>query len=87
VPVPVLRVARPSGDLQPFLKFYRDGLGLALLYRFEDHDGYRCAAKRGMGSLMPAAAICAHSSVGGEADSQSAGSEPHLAQKRKFLSE
>jgi catechol 2,3-dioxygenase-like lactoylglutathione lyase family enzyme len=39
-PVPVLRVARPSDDLDPLLKFYRDGLGFSLLYRFEDHDGF-----------------------------------------------
>jgi catechol 2,3-dioxygenase-like lactoylglutathione lyase family enzyme len=37
---PILRVARPSDDLDALLRFYRDGLGLALLYRFEDHDGF-----------------------------------------------
>jgi len=31
---PVLRVARPSDDLDGLLRFYRDRLGLALLYRF-----------------------------------------------------
>jgi catechol 2,3-dioxygenase-like lactoylglutathione lyase family enzyme len=39
-PVPVLRVARPSDDLDALLPFYRDGLGLAVLYRFADHDGF-----------------------------------------------
>jgi catechol 2,3-dioxygenase-like lactoylglutathione lyase family enzyme len=35
-----LRVARPTDDLDALLAFYRDGLGLELLYRFEDHDGF-----------------------------------------------
>jgi catechol 2,3-dioxygenase-like lactoylglutathione lyase family enzyme len=38
--VPVLRVARPSDDIEALLPFYRDGLGLAVLYRFEDHAGF-----------------------------------------------
>ena len=37
---PVLRVARPSDNLEALLQFYRQGLGFALLYRFEDHDGF-----------------------------------------------
>jgi catechol 2,3-dioxygenase-like lactoylglutathione lyase family enzyme len=37
---PTLRVARPSDDLDRLLPFYVDGLGLELLYRFEDHDGF-----------------------------------------------
>jgi catechol 2,3-dioxygenase-like lactoylglutathione lyase family enzyme len=37
---PILRVARPSDDLDGLLRFYRDGLGLRVLYRFEDHDGF-----------------------------------------------
>ena len=36
---PVLRIARPTDAIEPLLAFYRDGLGLELLYRFEDHDG------------------------------------------------
>jgi len=38
--VPILRVARPSDDLEALLPFYRDGLGMDVLYRFEDHDGF-----------------------------------------------
>ena len=38
--VPTLRVARPSDDLDALLRFYEHGLGLTLLYRFEDHDGF-----------------------------------------------
>ena len=37
---PVLRVARASDDLDALLPFYRDGLGLELLYRFENHEGF-----------------------------------------------
>jgi catechol 2,3-dioxygenase-like lactoylglutathione lyase family enzyme len=37
---PVLRVARPSDDLEALLGFYRDGLGLTVLGSFEDHDGF-----------------------------------------------
>ncbi len=37
---PVLRVARASDDLDSLLPFYRDGLGLDLLARFTDHDGF-----------------------------------------------
>ncbi len=35
-----LRVARPTDDLAAVLRFYRDGLGLDLLYEFNDHDGF-----------------------------------------------
>jgi catechol 2,3-dioxygenase-like lactoylglutathione lyase family enzyme len=38
--VPKLRVARPTDDIEALLGFYRDGLGLDVLYRFEDHDGF-----------------------------------------------
>src|SRR5262245_41379367 len=37
---PILRVARPTDDLDGVLRFYSDGLGLSLLYRFDDHDGF-----------------------------------------------
>jgi catechol 2,3-dioxygenase-like lactoylglutathione lyase family enzyme len=38
---PTLRVARPSDDLDALLRFYRDGLGLAVLYEFAaDEDGF-----------------------------------------------
>jgi catechol 2,3-dioxygenase-like lactoylglutathione lyase family enzyme len=37
---PVLRVARPSDDLGSLLRFYADGLGFSILYRFKDHAGF-----------------------------------------------
>lgn len=37
---PKLRVARPTDDLDALIRFYRDGLGLEILYRFENHDGF-----------------------------------------------
>jgi catechol 2,3-dioxygenase-like lactoylglutathione lyase family enzyme len=35
-----LRVARPTDDIDGLIPFYRDGLGLSVLFRFEDHDGF-----------------------------------------------
>jgi catechol 2,3-dioxygenase-like lactoylglutathione lyase family enzyme len=37
---PVLRVARPTDDFEPLVRFYRDGLGLEVLFSFQDHDGF-----------------------------------------------
>ena len=39
-PSVTLRVARPTDDIEALLPFYRDGLGLAVLARFEDHEGF-----------------------------------------------
>jgi len=38
--VPILRVARPTDDIDALIPFYQDGLGLDVLFRFEDHDGF-----------------------------------------------
>src|SRR5262249_12046603 len=35
-----LRVARPTDDLVPLVKFYRDGMGLKVIGEFKDHDGF-----------------------------------------------
>lgn len=40
IEAPTLRIARPTDDLDAVLAFYRDGLGLPVLYRFADHDGF-----------------------------------------------
>ena len=38
--VPHLRVARPSDDLEAVVKFYRDGLGLEVLFELAGHEGF-----------------------------------------------
>lgn len=40
VDVAQVRIARPTDKLEALAAFYRDGLGLAELYRFTDHGGY-----------------------------------------------
>lgn len=35
-----VRIARPTDGLDDLLPFYATGLGLSVLYRFEDHDGF-----------------------------------------------
>ena len=35
-----LRVARPSDDLDALIPFYKQGLGLEILYCFKDHVGF-----------------------------------------------
>lgn len=37
---PKLRLARPTDDIDALIPFYRDGLGLSVLARFQDHDGF-----------------------------------------------
>lgn len=36
----VLRVARPTDHLDQVVHFYTEGLGLQILYRFENHEGF-----------------------------------------------
>jgi len=38
--LPILRVARPSDDIDALLPFYRDGLGFEVIGDFRDHDGF-----------------------------------------------
>ncbi len=38
--IPILRVARPTDNLDALLPFYIDGLGLEILYRFGGHDAF-----------------------------------------------
>jgi catechol 2,3-dioxygenase-like lactoylglutathione lyase family enzyme len=40
LPVQQVRVARPTDQLDQVVRFYRDGLGLPELYRFDGHAGY-----------------------------------------------
>jgi catechol 2,3-dioxygenase-like lactoylglutathione lyase family enzyme len=37
---PILRIARPSDNLEEVVRFYCEGLGLRVLFRFENHDGF-----------------------------------------------
>lgn len=37
---PVLRIARPTDNIDALKPFYRDGLGFDLLFEFHDHDGF-----------------------------------------------
>lgn len=39
-PEPMLRIARPVGDLERSVALYRDGLGLREIGRFENHAGF-----------------------------------------------
>jgi catechol 2,3-dioxygenase-like lactoylglutathione lyase family enzyme len=41
LPVVQVRVARPTDRLDEVVRFYRDGLGLAVIDSFEGHAGYR----------------------------------------------
>lgn len=38
--LPKLRVARPTDDIEALIPFYKDGLELEVLSRFEGHDGF-----------------------------------------------
>ena len=35
-----LRIARPTDNLAPVIRFYEEGLGLTRLGSFQDHDGF-----------------------------------------------
>lgn len=38
--IPKLRVARPTDNIAALIPFYRDGLGLEVLYQFYGHNGF-----------------------------------------------
>lgn len=38
--VPTLRIARPTNDLAPLIRFYGDGLGFEAIGQFENHAGF-----------------------------------------------
>ncbi|MEZ5830704.1 MAG: VOC family protein [Dongiaceae bacterium] len=38
--IPILRVGRPTDDLDALLPFYVGGLGFEVLYRFHEHEGF-----------------------------------------------
>jgi catechol 2,3-dioxygenase-like lactoylglutathione lyase family enzyme len=36
----IIRVARPTDRLDQVIRFYTDGLGFQILYRFDNHEGF-----------------------------------------------
>lgn len=36
----IVRIARPTDQLDEVVRFYTEGLGFKILYRFEGHDGF-----------------------------------------------
>ncbi len=64
---PILRVARPTDDIEALLAFYRDGLGLQELYRFEAHDGFDGVMLGGPGAPWHLEFTRAHGHAAGRA--------------------
>ena len=64
---PILRVTRPTDDLEALLPFYRDGLGLSVLYRFESHDGFDGVMLGGPGAPYHLEFTRAHGHTAGRA--------------------
>jgi len=67
---PVLRVARPTGNLDALLRFYEQGLGLTLLHRFEDHEGFDGIMLGGPGAPYHFEFTRAHGHAAGRAPSE-----------------
>ena len=65
-----LRIARPSDDLEALLPFYRDGLGMDILYRFTDHDGFDGVMLGGKGAPWHLEFTRAHGHRAGKAPTQ-----------------
>ena len=36
----IVRIARPTDQLNKVVRFYTEGLGLKILYHFEEHEGF-----------------------------------------------
>jgi catechol 2,3-dioxygenase-like lactoylglutathione lyase family enzyme len=68
--IPKLRVARPTDDLDHLLAFYRDGLGLDVLYRFENHEGFDGVMLGQEGAPYHFEFTRAHDHVAGKAPTQ-----------------
>ena len=62
-----LRVARPSDDIEALIPFYRDGLDLDILYRFENHDGFDGVMLGRPGASYHFEFTCAHGHIAGRA--------------------
>ena len=68
--VPTLRVARPSNNLDSLLRFYEQGLGLTLLFRFENHEGFDGIMLGRPGAPYHFEFTCAHNHTAGRAPAQ-----------------
>jgi catechol 2,3-dioxygenase-like lactoylglutathione lyase family enzyme len=64
---PILRVARPTDDIDALLTFYCDGLGLEVLYRFVAHDGFDGVMLGGQGAPWHLEFTRAHGHAAGRA--------------------
>jgi catechol 2,3-dioxygenase-like lactoylglutathione lyase family enzyme len=64
---PIIRIARPTDDIDALLPFYCDGLGLRVLYRFEDHDGFDGVMVGGEGAPYHLEFTCARGRTAGRA--------------------
>lgn len=67
---PILRVARPSDDLDRLLPFYQDGLGLNVLFHFTSHDGFDGVILGKEGAPWHLEFTRAHSHAAGRAPTQ-----------------
>ena len=65
-----LRVARPTDDLDAVARFYRDGLGLAELFRFENHQGFDGVMLGAPGSAYHLEFTNAHGHAAGRAPTE-----------------
>lgn len=65
-----LRIARPTDDIDQLLPFYRTGLGLEIIYRFEDHDGFDGVMLGSKGAPYHFEFTRAHAHPAGRAPSQ-----------------
>ena len=68
--IPKLRVARPTDDLDALIRFYRDGLGLEILSRFENHAGFDGVMLGRAGAAYHFEFTRAHGHAGGHAPTQ-----------------
>ena len=69
-PVLKLRVARPTDRLEAVVRFYETGLGLTVLYRFENHDGFDGVMLGSPGAPYHFEFTRAHGHTAGEAPTQ-----------------
>lgn len=67
---PILRVARPTDDLDALMTFYVEGLGLEVLSRFAGHDGFDGVILGGAGWPWHLEFTRCHHEVAGRAPSR-----------------